>query len=621
MAIFGIVAGGRPVETHDVEAMRSSLASSTGDVRTFCVCPQAGVGSVSPTGSASFWSSDVVFVACDAELYNAQELRGRLATAPASHNTAELLAILYLELGPSFVEQLRGAFSFAVWDQRRHTLMLAVDRFGVKRLCYANTGSDIIFATQPRAIFASRRVPKNVSPAAITDYLVYNVVPSPKTAFEGVMKVNPGEYVLWTESELDTHRYWEMRYPEDAHGSTDGLARELLSRMEEAVRITSADLDPLKTGCFLSGGTDSSSVVGLLTHLKDSRVNSFSIGFTERRFNELEYARLAAKHFHAHHFECFLKPEEAFGAVTSIVAGYDEPFGNASAIPTYCCAKLAHEHGMAVLLAGDGGDELFGGNERYRTDRIFEFYQKIPSPLRRLVIEPAVFGNPFPFGVFGKMQRYIRQSNAGNPERYCQWRLLRRFAPKQVLGPDMPSRNGHGDILAAIRLHYKRASASSELNRLLYVDVKMTLGDDDLPKVCRTAELAGINVRFPYLDHELAEFSGRLPAALKVRYLEKRYLFKQATQNLLPKAILQKKKHGFGLPIGIWLKTDSKWHAWAREILSDPRTYQRGYFRREFIEELFSNMEHDNTSYFGDLLWIFLMLELWHRQHVEAAAC
>ena len=185
----------------------------------------------------------------------------------------------------------------------------------------------------------------------------------------------------------------------------------------------------------------------------------------------------------------------------------------------------------------------------------------------------------------------------------------------------MPFRNGHSDLLATIRHYHDSAPARTELNRLLYADVKMTLGDDDLPKVTRTAEWAGIQVRFPYLDHELAEFSGRLPADMKVHGLEKRYLFKRATRNLLPEAILKKKKHGFGLPIGFWLKSNPQWHNWAKEILYDPKTYQRGYFRREFIEQLFQNMQQDDTPYFGDLLWVFLVLELWHRRHVEANVC
>lgn len=614
MSICGIAvrAGGRPVQEQELNAMRLRLASGLNKADARVV---RDGGFCSSGSTSSIWSCDSMLVACDMELCNLERPMETSATV-----TAEWIGGLYLSDGPSFVEKLRGAFSIAIWDRQARTLMLAVDRFGVQRLCYAVSDSGIVFAGQPSGILASGRIPKKASLSAITDYLVYNVVPIPKTAFEGITRVAPGQYVLWTDKGASTKVYWDMHYPEDARGSSHALAEELLSRMTDAVRVTSAQLDPGKTGCFLSGGTDSSSIVGLLTQSGKSPVNAFSIGFSEDRFNELEYARLAAKHFQARHVEGSLGPDEAFEVVHKITAAYDEPFGNSSAIPTYWCAKLARERGIDVLLAGDGGDELFGGNERYREHEIFYAYQRIPRLLRRWIIEPAVFHGP-QLGIVPKIQNYVRRSNTGNPELYCRWRLLRVFSPEVVLGNGMPFRNGHSDLLAAIRGHYQRANASSELNRLLYADIKMTLGDDDLPKVTQTAELAGVRVRFPYLDHQLAEFSGRLPASLKVRRLEKRYLFKLATKDLLPQAILQKKKHGFGLPIGFWLKSNPRWHGWAKGVLFDARTYQRGYFRRDFIEQLFENMAQDDTPYFGDLLWVFLMLELWHRQHVEGTAC
>ena len=604
MGICGIAGGpdSKPVQRHELEAMQSSLALNAAKVES-CVLQHVGFSSGADS-AGNLWSSNAVVVACDGELYNSER--------PKECSLAEWIASLYLLHGSSFLQKLTGVFALAIWDHKARTLLLAVDRFGVKRLCYAQNDSAIIFASQPSAILASRRVPKKVNLSAITEYFVYNVVPAPKTAFEGVTRVAPGECILWTDKGVDSRRYWDMHYPEDDCQSEQVLAGELLSRMENAVRVTSADLDLSKAGCFLSGGTDSSSIVGFLTKLHEPAVNAFSIGFSEDRFNELEYARLAAKHFQAHHIEGRLGPQEAKEVISKIVAAYDEPFANSSAIPTYWCAKLAKEHGMEVLLAGDGGDELFGGNERYREEEIFNFYQKIPKSVRRWIIEPTAFG---------KVQRYIDRSNSGNPERYCRWRLLRMFSPEIVLGSDMPFRNGHSDLLATVRMHYNHLSAASKLNRLLYVDVKMTLGDDDLPKVTRTAEITGIKVRFPYLDHELAEFTGRLPVSMKVRLLKKRYLFKLATRNLLPQAILQKKKHGFGLPIGLWLKTEPKMHAWAQDILNDPRTYQRGYFQRSFIKQLFTNMQQDDTPYFGDLLWVFLTLELWHRQHVEGGLC
>ena len=391
--------------------------------------------------------------------------------------------------------------------------------------------------------------------------------------------------------------------------------------MEEAVRLTSSDLPVSRLGCFLSGGTDSSSIVGLVTRVKRSPVKSISIGFAEERFNELHYAQIAASHFGSQHIVSCLGPKDAFRILPKIVALYDEPYANSSVIPTYHCQTLAHEQGLEVMLAGDGGDELFGGNERYRTQQIYELYKKIPGVLRRGLIEPIVSHiSPDAHGVGGKLRRYIQTSNTPNPERYFRWAMLQYFSPAQILGAALPFRNGHGDLLAIPRTHYNAASASDEMNRLLYIDINMTLSDNDLPKVARAAELAGISVRFPFLDHPLVEFSGRIPACLKVKGFEKRYLFKLATRNLLPKSILKKRKHGFGLPIGLWLKTDPKMRGAAEEVLREPRTYQRGYFQRQFIDRIFAAMDQDNTPFYGDVLWPFLMLELWHRHHVEGSA-
>lgn len=617
MGICGITVkpGGRPIESATLEAMVSSLVMTKDDVRQHIVAGSIALGAVSGTRSTLLFSSDTAIVICDADLYNTQELRGE-ASSWQSGTPAELIAVLYQKYGQSFPSRLRGVFAIAIWDKRSQSLLLVRDRFGVKPLCYAATAEEIIFASQPRAIFECGRFARKVNSSAILHYLNYHVVPAPETAYEGMLKVLPGECLVWKNGVARAQRYWDLQYTEDARASENQLATELLARMEEGVRVTSADVSAAKTGCFLSGGTDSSSVVGLLTRSKREPANTFSIGFQEGRFNELDYAHTAVRHFGALHHEAIIGPQHAYDAIPKIVEAYDEPFSNSSAIPTYACAKLARDHGIEALLAGDGGDELFGGNERYRTNQVFDIYHAVPRAIRA-VLEPAVFATP-EVSVLGKAQRYIRRSKTPNPERYCQWHLLQVFSPDEVLGPAMPHVNG--DLLAIMRGHYQSAPAKSELNRLLYIDIKMTLGDEDLPKVVRTAEMAGINVRFPYLDHPLADFSGRLPASLKVRGLEKRYLFKKATRNLLPEAILKKKKHGFGLPMGLWLKTDPRIRAMGREVLLDPRTYQRGYFRREFIEQLMAKLEQDNTPYYGDLLWIFFMLELWHRRHVEGAA-
>lgn len=605
------------MDLRTVEAMVSALSMQKDWSRAEEAEPELGIGATSSTASTSLWTSNQVSVVCDGNIYNRREIQA----APTIHsdelNLARLFARLYLEQGPMFLGRLRGVFALAIWDFRSKALLLAVDRFGVKTLCYSARPSEIIFASQPRGILASARVERQVDLWAIVNYLGHSVVPSPLCVFQSIQKLPPAHFALWQDGALRTAPYWEMDYFEDAESSEDGLSRELEVRMHEAVDQTSHGVPVGKLGCFLSGGTDSSSIVGLLTKIRQGPVNALSVGFTEQRFDELEYARLAARHFGARHFESLVGPHDAYSILPRIAALYDEPFGNSSVIPTYFCQEMAARIGIKVMLAGDGGDELFGGNEHYRTDQVYQFYHRIPETLRRGLIEPVISLVPLDTPGIGKIPRYIRSANTANPDRYFRWRLLQYFDPEKVLGPEMPFRNGHSDLLEIARGHYQSARAKSELNRLLYLDTKMILGDNDLPKVVRSSELAGIDVRFPFLDHPLAEFSGRIPSHLKLKGSTKRYLFKRSTRNLLPKAILRKRKHGFGLPIGIWLKTDPKIRAMAQDVLRDSRTYQRGYFRRDFIDYLFAGLDQDHTPYFGDVLYLFLMLELWHRKHVE----
>jgi asparagine synthase (glutamine-hydrolysing) len=618
MAICGILNANDVLpEARQVEAMLSALENGNFGTHSHCVRNEAALGVTSVLASTSLHFGDGLLVACDAEIYNREELVNNMSGSLPAMTAAALIGELYLRHSDEFIEKLNGVFSLAIWDQRERKLLLARDRLGVKPLCYAERSSTFIFASHPCGVLASGLIEKRVDFRAIVDYLNFNVVPAPKTAYDGVFKLKPGEFLVWQHGQTRIQHYWKLQYTETARGTERQLAEELFSRLEESVREVSTDLDPNQVGCFLSGGTDSSSIAGFFTRLKQNPARAFSIGFAEQRFDEIEYAQLAAKHFGLTHFERILGPQDAFDLIPKIVSLFDEPFANASAIPTYACIELAKTHGVSAMLAGDGGDELFGGNERYRIQQVYNIYQKVPKALRKL-LEPALFAMPFDQGFVGKAKNYVTRSNVPNPERYCRWRLLQVFPSKEVLGDAMPSVNG--DALAAVRAYHRDALAHSELNRLLHIDINMTLGDEDIPKVVRTAEQQGINVRFPYLHQSLAEFSGRLPARLKVKGFEKRYLFKLATRGFLPAEILHKKKHGFGLPIGIWLKTDPKLRAMAHDILLSPTAYQRGYFRKEFIEKLMSNLEQDDTPYFGDLLWVFLMLELWHRKHVAGSA-
>src|SRR5204863_5515316 len=396
-------------------------------------------------------------------------------------------------------------------------------------------------------------------------------------------------------------------------------ARLLYARTDEAVREALHDASAKETGTFLSGGADSSAVLGLATRITGERVHAFSIGFAEDRYNELGYAELAARHFDAIHHTHIIGPDEALALLPRLVDAYDEPFGNNSAIGTLACAELAADHGVTLLLAGDGGDEIFGGNERYRMDRILAAYHRIPSPLRRRLLEPVLFGLPEWPGPVGRGQRYVRRANIPNPERFYSYEFFFSREGHTLLAPDFQAAVGRDAAVSVLQGHYARAQAGDELNRLFYLDLKLTLGDNDLLKVTRTAELADVRVRFPLLDSPLVEFTGLLPTKYKMRGLEKRYLFKRAFRDLLPPPILAKAKHGFGIPTSVWLKTHEGFRELAHDTLLSSRSLQRGYFRKGALEQLFADHAGDSTPYYGDILWTVLMLELWHRRHADAS--
>jgi asparagine synthase (glutamine-hydrolysing) len=547
----------------------------------------------------------------DLDLINLEELPGILD----GQTPARCLLELHARHGVDFVTRLRGAFALAIWIPARRRLLLAADRFGFRRLYYAVTGEGLAFGSRVKSPLALPNCSTAVDPDAVYAYLNLGTVPAPQSIYRAVRRLAPGQALLWEDGRVTLQQYWEVSYSERVPGRA-AAARAIYDRTESAVRRTLSGLQPKHTGAFLSGGTDSSTVVGLMSRLTGERVQAFSIGFQEARYNELEYARLAAGHFDATHYTKIVSADEALTCLPDVVAGYDEPFGNNSALATYLCARLARETGVKTLLAGDGGDEIFGGNERYRRDGILARYRRIPGWVRRGFIEPTIHFFPADAqGVLGKARRYVERARLPNPERFYSTEFFFNQHRRRLLHPDFLAATTPDWPLQVARRHFEAAGGTSELNRLLHVDLKITLADNDLFKVVRTAEGTGLGVRFPLLDHSLVEFMATLPASYKVRGTEKRVIFKRAFGDLLPPAILAKVKHGFGLPASDWLKHHRGFHELGRDVLLSTRSRQRGYFASGVVEELFRLHDADRTPFYGDILWNLLMLELWHRRH------
>jgi asparagine synthase (glutamine-hydrolysing) len=582
----------------------------------------AGVAVSSRFGTQQIYGDDRVLVACDADLYNEPELEALAASeapapAPANAKTAALLAALYCRLGSDFVGKLEGNFSLVLWDQRERKLLAAVDGFGVNRLVYFQNGRMLVVASRIDALLRTGEIAAEVNPRAIANFMNFGVNLAPETVFENVRRLAPGTMLIASEGATRIEPHWNMRYGVGTDSNERRLAEQLEATVAQAVARQAKSGEFAKVGAFLSGGTDSSTVVGMMSRLGRGQVKAFSIGFQEQRFNELEYAEITAKKFHADHHTYLVGADDCFDALPQMVRFFDEPFANSSAIPTYFCARLAAQNGVDTLLAGDGGDELFGGNERYATDKIFHAYQAAPRLLRKGLIEPVLGLLAVEGGLLGKARRYIRRSNMPPIDRFFSYSFLCAHPPEEVFAADFLADLKGYSVLDMPARYYREASARDHLDRLLYVDVKITLGDSDLPKVTQMAEMAGIQTRYPFLDRAVAEFSGRIPAHLKVKGFEKRYLFKRAFQNLLPQEVIRKKKHGFGIPVAYWLKSDARMREFSRDILFSARALGRGYFQKSFLENLIRLHEADDTTYYGDTLWSFLVLELWHRQFVD----
>lgn len=510
--------------------------------------------------------------------------------------------------GRKALAELGGDFVIVAWDQSRQCGLIAVDRIGVHSLSYTRLGDTLAFATTLDQLCGHPGVKRQLAPQAIFDYLYYHACPGPQTVFTGMLRVPAGHCVEFGPGAAsEPQAYWTIEFNEDHSRNTEELKGEFMSLVEAAVREAA---EGAQVGSFLSGGTDSSTVSGMLGRVSGAPARTFSIGFDVPGFDETEYARIAAKHFATKHHEYYVKPGDVVAALPEIAAAYDQPFGNASAVPAYLCAKFAREQGVQRLLAGDGGDELFGGNERYAKQHLLGLYQRVPAALRHAILEPLLaspgIGKLPPLR---KLRSYVEQARPPMPQRYETYNLLQHLGVANVLTPEFLQRidpDHPAQLLAQTHAPYANASL---INQMLAIDLRFVMTDGDLPKVMQTCNLAGIDVAFPLLDDRIIEFSQRLPADLKLRGTQLRWFFKQALVGFLPAQIITKKKHGFGLPVGQWLLG----HPPLLDLAADSIKLlaPHGIVRRQFVDELFDKRLREHPGYYGTMVWILMMLGLW----------
>lgn len=529
---------------------------------------------------------------------------------------ARRLLRAWTELGDKLLDGIRGHFAFVLADRRAGRLLMAIDRTGVGRLAWARAADGgLVVGTSARDVARHPQVRAPLADQALFDYMLLHMVPSPDTVFAGVRKLEPGCCLAFSAGQVTERRYWRPDFAGRRGVAGPAEERELLQLMEDSVRR--ACPPGRATGAFLSGGLDSSTVVGMYSRATGQPVDAFTVGFEAEGYDEREYSRLAASHFGARAHEFIVTPEHVAEALPLIAAAYDEPFGNSSAVPAYFCARFAREQGMEHLLAGDGGDELFGGNPHYARQLVLETYHHIPELARRLLFEGLLLraipdGAPFPFG---KARSYIEQARQPLPARLQSWNYMARHAPETIFAAQFLGRVDRGHPWARMSRVYGESAGAQLVDRLLEYDWHYVLADSDLRKVNRMCELAGIGVTYPMLDDALVDFSLRLPAPAKTTRQELRVFFKQATRDFLPTAILDKEKHGFGLPFGVWLKTEPV----LRQLMQDTldSLASRSIFREEFLSGIAAQHLKGHASYHGYVIWDLLMLEQWLRHQLD----
>jgi asparagine synthase (glutamine-hydrolysing) len=528
----------------------------------------------------------------------------------------------YDRFGQHAPANVGGGFAVAIVDFRKRLALLFVDRFSIETMCYRANPGTLAFADTARDVPGSS---VTVDEQALYDYLYFHAIPAPRTVFRDVFRVEAAHAVTVTMACANSRRYWEPTFVEDDRRDLPGRLRSFVDLLQDSVN---AEADGPATACFLSGGTDSSAVCGMLTRLRGEPVHAYSIGFQAEGYDEMAYAGVAARHFGLAHHAYYLTPEDLVSAIPEVAASLDQPFGNSSVLPAYCCALRAKQDGFDRMLAGDGGDELFAGNSRYGLQKFFQAYQILPNAVRRNVLEPPATEWPLFRRVpgFKQMGGYIRHARVPMPDRMETFNLLHRLDIAELLEVEFLRRIDTQSPLEHQRATWRAVRADSLINRMLAYDWKYTLADNDLPKVRYATQLAGVSVGYPLLDRVLTDFSLSLPPDWKLKRWNLRWFFKQALRDFLPPEILRKKKHGFGLPFGPWILRHSGLREFAEESLRG--VARRGIIRPQFVGELTTARLQHAPGYYGEVIWILMMLEQWWRaresspgSNVRAGSC
>ncbi len=551
-----------------------------------------------------------VWITFNGEIYNFRELRQELEHAGHTFKTGsdtEAILHTYETYGEDCVRRLRGMFSFGLWDDRHKRLLLARDRLGQKPLYYSHQNGALAFSSQPKSIFVLNGMERRLNPQSLDAYLAYQYVPHPLSIYEGIWKLPPAHYLVYEQGEVRTERYWQLQFTSDDKMNEAEACARIRQTLKESVRLRLVSDVPL--GAFLSGGIDSTIIVGLMSEITEHPVETFTIGFEESDFNEVEFARLAAKRFRTSHHEQIVRPK-AIEVLPLLAEHHDEPFGDSSSIPTYYLSKMTREH-VTVALTGDAGDECFAGYRRYKAVKLAGLLDRLPAPLRKLLDPGKLPGGALERGFMQRLKKFTSGIPLPPEERYFLWMSI--FAEnerRELYTPEFLKKVSTGSPFRFMDQYYEEAGDTDLISATTYVDLCSYLPCDLLTKVDIASMANSLEARSPFLDPAVVELAASLPMELKLRGMKDKYLLKTAFADLIPESILNRDKMGFGVPLAPWFRGELK--DFLQDHLLNGRGIGEGYFRTEAVQQKLD--EHmDGHRDHGHQLYALLMFELWNQ--------
>jgi len=559
-----------------------------------------------------------IWVVYNGEIYNFQNVRAALEQRGHIFKTktdTEIIVHAYEEYGDECVTHFNGMFAIALWDARKRRLFLARDRLGIKPLYYWSGADKLVFGSELKALIHHPDVPRQVDLAALDLFLTLEYIPAPRTIYEDVFKLLPGHRLVVEKGKLKVTQYWDVPYQPISQSEAE--CGEILSGLiKESVRLRLISDVPL--GAFLSGGIDSSTIVGYMSQSANEPVRTFSIGFEDDTYNELPYAEAVAKHFGTKHHVEVLK-SDLTDLTEQLVTHFDEPFADTSVFPTFLVSKLASRE-VKVILSGDGGDELFAGYDTYLAEKLDRYYGRLPRPLRQQVFPKFAAGllpQPAKKGLINKVKRMV-EGGAFEPSlQHARWMMFLNSSEKNSLY--------RSDLRATLYDHlttdffhdyFEKANCFDHLAQQQYVDIKTYLADDILTKVDRMSMAVSIEARVPLLDYHIVEFALNLPAHMKLHGWRTKSILREAVKNLVPGFVLEKPKEGFSIPMKHWLCTSLK--PMMLDLLSKAALHKHGYFDHQVVAQWIQ--EHlEGRANHSHRLWTLMVFEMWHHNERVAA--